>query len=144
MLSSKGIFSSDITRSDGGTITEYLLDGVAYRVHTFLSGTTNFIFYGSSTLSVDVLVVAGGGAGGGGSSGSNGGGGGGAGGMSVKTGHSLNPSTNYPAVVGNGGTIGGTDAAGNNGANSTFDSIVSTGGGGGEIGRAHVRTPVTA
>ena len=75
---------------------------------------------------VDVLVVAGGGGGGGF------GGGGGAGGLIFKPNHYVEESINI--TVGNGGN-GGTDpGAGDNGGDSSFDSLIAKGGGGGGHG----------
>jgi hypothetical protein len=95
-------------------------------------------------LVIDYLVVAGGASGG-----SRIGGGGGAGGLrctvddtggggSLESALTLTPSTNYTVTIGAGGaavvSTDGTGAAGkigNNGANSVFATITSTGGGGG-------------
>ena len=116
-------------KTSGGTVTTY---GV-YQVHSFLtSGNTNFVAGGSDN--VDVLVVAGGGGAGTGS-----GGGGGAGGFRTSASHAVTAQT-YVVTVGSGG-VGGTyggpgDPAdyyrrGFNGGDSVFDTITSTGGGGG-------------
>ena len=78
---------------------------------------------------VDVLVVGGGGAGSGSTSG-----GGGAGGLVWKTDHSVTPGDNISVSVGAGGTGGGPQSAGTNGENSSFGSIVATGGGHGSVG----------
>jgi hypothetical protein len=82
-------------------------------------------------FSGDYLVVAGGGAGGGNYQG----GGGGAGGYRTTIGGtalSLSTGTNYTVTVGAGGASVNTNGvAGNDGGNSVFSSITSTGGGGG-------------
>jgi hypothetical protein len=72
-----------------------------------------------------VLVVAGGGSGGGST-----GGGGGAGGVIYSPSTSLAVGS-YPVVIGAGGAIPGNQALGQNGQNTTFNSIVAIGGGGG-------------
>ena len=75
---------------------------------------------------VEYLVVAGGG-----SSGWNHGGGGGAGGFRTGTGFSVTAGTNYSITVGAGGAAQNTtNSAGNNGSDSVFSTITSTGGGG--------------
>ena len=99
----------------GGIITDYLLGGVRYRVHTFLTSGT---FTVTRAMSVDFLVVAGGG--GAGQGGYGNGGGGGAGGLrsTVTTtggGGSLESALavtaqEYIITVGAGGT-GGTSYA---------------------------------
>ena len=127
----------------GGTITE----SGGYRIHTFTSSGdfVNTI----SNLSVQYLVIAGGGGGG---VANGGGGGGGAGGYRINTGEmsgrrssseaamTINTGT-FPVVVGAGGAgnvHGGTSGSrGNAGTNSSFNSIVSNGGGygGGDASR---------
>jgi hypothetical protein len=105
----------------GGIETTYSADGVNYKSHTFLS-SENFTTDGVGL--VDILVVAGGGAGGGGNQWS--GGGGGAGGMIVSSGVSLTSGT-LPVVIGAGGSSAG------NGENTTFNDLISIGGGGGGL-----------
>jgi len=88
-------------------------------------------------FSVDYLVVAGGGSatfGGGGAGGlrSTVTGTGGSG--SLETPLSLTSGTNYTVTVGAGGAATTYSSAGNNGANSVFSTITSTGGGGGGSG----------
>ena len=93
-------------------------------------------------LTVSYLVVAGGG--GGGASGSNGSGSGGGGAGGLLTNYNVSvitllASTNYPVVIGAGGTGGANPGAsgyvfGTNGFNSRFATIESTGGGGGASG----------
>lgn len=104
----------------GGTITA---DGL-YTVHTF---TSNGTFTTPKAGNVSVLVVAGGGGGGG----TDRGGGGGAGGYRTNVSFPIN-STSYSVVVGAGGA-GGTSGVGTKGYNSSFSTIVSTGGGTGAI-----------
>ena len=101
-----------------------------YKVHTFTSGTNNFVV--TTGGDVEYLVVAGGGAGGSANAGN--GGGGGAGGMLTGTFSNLSTGT-YPAVVGVGGAVGtnGTSSSnqGGNGGTSSINSISATGGGAG-------------
>ena len=83
----------------GGTVTDYLLSGVYYRVHTFLSSGILTI---DETTSCNILIVAGGGGGG-----SYSGGGGGAGGVRQLSSQSLTSAV-YTITVGasgEGGTI---------------------------------------
>ena len=85
----------------------------------------------SSPTTVEYLVVAGGGGGGG----SNGGGAGGAGGYRTATGYAVTSGQTIAVTVGAGGAGGtSTGAAGNDGSNSVFGSLTSTGGGGGGSG----------
>jgi MSHA biogenesis protein MshQ len=90
--------------------------------------------------SVQYLVVGGGGGGGGVTNTNVGGtGGGGAGGLQTATGFAVTPGNTYSITVGAGGNgascSGGTCAAGTNGGDSIFDTIVATGGGrGGYVG----------
>ena len=67
-------FSGQVATPTGGTITTYTDSGTDYTVHSFLSGSTNFVITKAGTI--DYLLVGGGGGGGG----SNIPGGGGAGG----------------------------------------------------------------
>ena len=116
----------------GGTITE---DG-DFKVHTFTGpGTFEITDMGDDANTVDYMVVAGGASGGMGRSSSYTAGGGGAGGFRfsfpnpIDGGMSVS-ATSYPVTVGAGGTVPGSeDANGNNGANSVFNGITSTGGG---------------
>lgn len=101
------------------------------------SGYITYVFTASGSLSfcgaaptygpsaVEYLVVAGGGAGGFGR-----GGGGGAGGLKTATGYTVAGGT-YLVTVGAGGVANTVAAAPVPGANSVFDTIISTGGGGG-------------
>ena len=94
--------------SGGGGITvDYVVSGVAYRSHTFLTSSK---FYMDGTTSVDYLVVAGGGGGGNGNSASNNAGGGGAGGFRTATGFSVTRGT-YDITVGAGGAGGSSNGA---------------------------------
>ena len=130
----------------GGTVTT----SSDYKIHTF-TGDGCFVVSqtgnpaGSDT--VDYLVVAGGGSGGLGTGVSDRGGGGGAGGYRESSGaasgcYSASPlgasvsalsvtATTYPVTVGAGGAQKGSFGNGNNGSNSIFSTITSTGGGGG-------------
>ena len=111
----------------GGTINDSVS---GYRIHTFTAGGTFTVTSGGN---VEVLVVAGGGGGG-----SWYGGGGGAGGL-IYAPASFVASGSYPVVVGSGGagrpaTIAGsnaTDSFGSKGGNSSFNSLIALGGGGG-------------
>ena len=112
----------------GGIETQYSEGGVMYRSHTFLNNS-QILFTGSKA--VDFLLVAGGGGGAGAEGYQGAAGGAGAGGMVVGTSQTI-AGGNYSIVVGAGGV--GSDnvsAPGASGANSTFNSIVATGGGGG-------------
>ena len=133
----KGIF-----QASGGIITDYLLSGTKYRVHTFLQTGT---FHVTEATTVDYLVIAGGGCG---SSDGNtcGGAGGGAGGMLTSSGTSgggasagsalsMAIDTSYTVTVGAGGpgSSSRTDD-GRNGENSSISGtgitdVVATGGG---------------
>lgn len=115
-----------IAEATGGTITDIVDNGVNYRVHTF---TEHGIFTPIKNLSeVEYLVVAGGGGSVGDSSG-YGAGGGGAGGFRAATGFGVTTQA-YPIIVGAGGA-GSVNGPGNNGQNSAFSTILSTGGGAG-------------
>jgi len=113
----------------GGTITE--ADG--YTIHTFTSSGNFEVLSGSGD--VEYLVVGGGGAGAGNSGASSGGGG--AGGFRDSETEGLMPLTKgtYPVVVGAGG-IGTTvsNVRGQSGSPSSFNGIISLGGGGGGTG----------
>ncbi len=112
--------------ASGGTETTHG-SSPTYKVHSFTStGNTNWVCPGSAT--VDYLIVAGGGAGGGW-------GGGGAGGM--KSGQVSVTAQTYVVTVGAGGATktGAVEGqVGNDGADSSFAGITSTGGGGGGSG----------
>ena len=100
----------------GGTITT---DGL-YTIHSFLSGTSNYV--NDTPQATDVLVVAGGGG--------SGSGGGGAGGMLTSAGMSVASGT-FAVTVGVGGIGGTLGDVGGNGANSIFSTLTSIGGGAG-------------
>lgn len=118
-----------IPKASGGDIVK--TDGT-YWYHTF---TSSGIFKPDTNLSCDYLVVAGGGSGGRETNGY--GGGGGAGGFRTETGFSVTSATNYSVTVGAGAAIAAsTLVAGVRGSDSTFGTIVSTGGGGGSVDRA--------
>ena len=113
-------------KATGGNI---VFDGT-YVSHIFNSSGT---FTPTQPLLVDYLVVAGGASGAGGLGGV-GSGGGGAGGFRTSIGSSplsLNVQS-YPVIVGAGGaSVTVVSTQGNNGSNSEFTNITSTGGGGG-------------
>lgn len=125
------------TQATGGTITYTDSSGLnprswpphsgGYTVHTFTS-SGNFNV-GVANLNVSYLIVAGGGGGGGAVSEGAGasGAGGGAGGF--RTGSGTVVAQSYPVVVGNGGPGGGCGANGTQGGNSSFNSVISVGGG---------------
>src|SRR6056300_964305 len=125
----------------GGTITT---DG-DYKVHIFTGDGCFSVSQGNlgPAPGVDYLVIAGGGSGSiAAGSCQNAGGGAGAGGLrtnypSCCTGLTVTSQT-YPIVVGGGGSgvsgiCGGPYSNGNPGSNSSFSTITSTGGGGGQI-----------
>jgi hypothetical protein len=92
--------------------------------HAFTTvGTSSFTPVSSNISNVEVLIVAGGGGGG-----QDAGGGGGAGGLIYSSSFSIVGTSSVQVIIGNGG---GNNA---NGQNSTFGSIVSTGGGAGGAG----------
>lgn len=109
----------------GGTETEIVVNGVTYKVHTFLSSSSLDVISIGTINSFEYLVVAGGGAGG-----TDQGGGGGAGGL-------LYGNTGFTAgtksvVIGTGGLPVSGGARGQSGTNSSLaGTLVSIGGGGG-------------
>ncbi len=116
---SNGFYSVGIATptATGGTITTY----GSYTIHSFLSGTSNYV--NDTDQDTDVLVVAGGGG--------AGTGGGGAGGMLTSAAMSVGAGT-YSVTVGTGGTgSGSTSSAGTSGTNSIFSTLTAIGGGGG-------------
>lgn len=122
----------------GGNITNVIIDGVQYRIHAFLEGTSTFNVINPGTLgTVDVLVVGGGG----GASGRHGGGGG-AGGLIFRE-ELIITEQNYPIIVGAGGIGMGDPGAGSpcsgggtrihtGGQNSSAFSLIAIGGGRGD------------
>jgi hypothetical protein len=103
----------------GGSITD--LNG--YRIHIFNSSAT---FNALSPLNVEYLIVAGGGSAGSATYHSGGGGAGG-----VLQGSCLVNAGTYTVTVGSGGSNpGGSTTKGNNGSNSSFNSLTALGGGG--------------
>ena len=118
-------------------------------------GATNLLYAPAGIpLDTDFLVIAGGG---GGANGFGyGGGGGGAGGYrssypegpggpggpgSPESAQPVLTGKNYPVIVGAGGAPQPTEGYGVNGEDSTFDTIVSGGGGGGSIGQGQAALP---
>lgn len=118
----------------GGNFTNtYSYGGTNYKIIKFTS-TGNLILGASKTL--DYLII-----GGGGSGGHHSGGGGGSGGLVFFTNQTLSAGT-YTATIGNGGQYGtGADKMGTNGANSSFNSHIALGGGG---GAGHLATGTNA
>jgi len=103
----------------------------------FVASTSPFASVSTSSVSLtplNVLVIGGGGGGGGSNSGGFGAGGGGAGGYQSNTSLTLAPGT-YSVTVGSGGSAGSTGGSpptdGGSGAQSVFDGITASGGGGG-------------
>ena len=128
----------------GGTITT----SGSYRIHTFTSSSSFVVPTGMTLSNVEYVVVAGGGGGGAGNRGGGGGAGGyrssvsgesSGGGASAESKLTLTAGS-YTVTVGAGGvtypysTDHAGPYAGENGANSVFGSITSTGGGGGGYG----------
>lgn len=126
IISSSG---NQAVNATGGTISEYTLNGITYRSHTFLSSGTLQLTSGIGDLNqVSYLIVAGGGAG----EYVLGGGGGGAGGM--LTGVINNPSSqNYSIVVGSYGIVGTLTVRSTNGENSSAFGLTAIGGGAGGV-----------
>lgn len=122
---------SGTTAQRPGTITTNIIQFTTGGA-TVLSGsattTATSITIPAGVTSIDVLVVAGGGSGGGGNGGA---GGGGAGGLIYRTGYAVTPNTTYNLSVGAGGASASPSTRGNNGSNSTFDTLTAIGGGGG-------------
>jgi hypothetical protein len=122
--------TQSFAQATGGTVTEVVVGGSTYRVHTFTSGGT--LTVSSPIANIEYLIVAGGG-GGGGEAGGGGSGGG------VRTGTVAAASGNYNIIVGTGGTGGvarnAGGAEGTNGGDSSFNGIVATGGGRGKTAR---------
>lgn len=119
------LYNSGKYSTTGTTITS----GNYSYIYFFTSGTIRFY----CPVNLDILVVGGGGGGGGGvgiNSGSGGSGGGGGGINNVLNYQVSN--TSYNITVGNGGSGGLNSSNGSNGQSSIFDSIMATGGIGGE------------
>lgn len=118
-----GVSNANVgAKATGGVIYS---DG-SYFYHTF---TSTGVFTPTTTLSCDYLIVGGGGGGGWYT-----GGGGGAGGLVYQTAQTLT-ATAYTATVGAGGSgaPGGSNNAGANGTDSSFNSKTATGGGRGGV-----------
>lgn len=109
--------------ANGGTITDIIVDGYSYTLHTFTANGTFTIDSGEGV--VEVLLVAGGGSGGSGKGGGGGGGG-------VIQGISLGQlrAGTYAITVGLGGTAN-TNQKGTTGGNSVAFGLTAYGGGGG-------------
>lgn len=134
VYNSTGLFNysgNSYVNASGGTITTIIENGKNYTVHTFTSnGTLNV----TSSGNVEVLVVGGGGGATGGWSTHNYGAG--AAGGTARYNSSVRVSGNVTVVVGAGGSgvagVGqwGSDTYAGSGRNSSFGSIVATGGNG--------------
>lgn len=107
-------------KASGGTITY----DSTYTYHTFTS-TGTFLPL-EKIKNAEVICVSGGGGGG-----CSYGGGGGAGGLLYAIFTVLNAGTTYSAVIGSGGSAGGTSSVPGNGTSSVFATLTPTGGGGG-------------
>ena len=119
-VSTKDIWFQAGTSSDNTTVT-----------WTATSGTT---FTPTSAFDVRYLVIGGGAGGGASKAGNAGGGGAGSGGFRTATVHGVTAKT-YNITVGalGAGGVAGT-SIGSNGGDSSFDGIISIGGGGGSLG----------
>jgi hypothetical protein len=124
---SESVFSPTV--ATGGVISEPVINGRTYRVHTFTTvGSSNFVVSSVGTsAAIDYLIVGGGGGGGG-----EAGGGGGAGGLIYGT--LTATATTYPITVGGGGAtypiLGEVDGQSSSpGGNSTFAGFTALGGG---------------
>ena len=121
---SYGVFVVNLTDSSkatGGTVTDTTVNGVDYRIHTFINNGTFEVL--ENNLPCEYLIVAGGG--GGAQAG------GGAGGLLTNLGSSkleLSAQT-WSISVGNGGA--GSQVNGSNGGDSSAFNLTATGGGGG-------------
>lgn len=130
--------------ASGGTVTDVNISGTDYKVHSFNSGTNNFVL--NSNKSIDVLLVGGGGAGGPGYGDQDTGkGGGGAGQILYRAGYSPGAGT-YSITVGGGGAgrsrgNNGVPPLGNNGSNTTGFGVTANGGGGGGTSDNYQGTP---
>ena len=96
--------------------------------------TTHSVTFDEDVV-VDILIVGGGGAGGGGLGTGTGGGGGGGGQVRLIQSLEVNSGTSYEIKVGKGGTglFNASYATGNKGHDSSFDTYISLGGGGGGV-----------
>lgn len=138
------VFSSEISvfadpeapgflQASGGVEEIVMIEGVTYKLHTFLESDT-FTVTGGTGI-VDYVLV-----GGGGSGGRNNVGGGGGGGGVLMDSTMIGPGI-YPIVVGKGGDAPlSTETRGYNGEDSSFFNLVAFGGGGGGAGGAGTST----
>ena len=111
--------------ASGGAETDITVDGIDYKLHTFLSGGTFTVTQGGA---IDILVV-GGGAGGNGGIGSNQSGGAGAGAVIYHTNYNIASGT-YSVTIGAGGSAGPDDGFGGTGGDTTVGSLYTAKGGG--------------
>jgi hypothetical protein len=110
-------------RADGGSITNYTLDGTYYTAHVFTNvGTSSFSVTDGGI--VEVLVVGGGGGGG-----DRTGGAGGAGGLIYTSSFEVESGSNYVVTVGDGGVHSYYGGPASTGSNSVFGSLTAYGGG---------------
>jgi len=118
-----------LVTSVGGVVSYETVNGVNYKIHTFLTSDTFTAFSrlsGTSTVSLQYLTVAGGG-GGGWSVTNSGAGGGGAGGVLTGTNFVINVGQVYPIIIGAGGS--GIKGSTTNGGNTESFGIIPVGGG---------------
>ncbi len=109
----------------GGTVSDDVIGGVAYRLHTFTTpGAATFEVFSGVGLA-DVLIVGGGGAGGFGH------GAGGAGGAVLSRADQVLSVGTYSIVVGSGGAQTNNDTQNNPGGSSSAFGVTATGGGSG-------------
>jgi VCBS repeat-containing protein len=120
-----------VAAGTGGTITQVAnASGGFDYVHTFTTTGASTFVAPTADINAQILVVGGGGAGG--NSQYSGGSGGGGAGALIYGSMAINRDSTYGVSVGAGGASQSSIGyIGNNGADSSFGSIVATGGGGG-------------
>jgi len=120
--------------AEGGTVVDYIEDGMSFRAHIFTeSGTATFL----NTGTIELLMVAGGG-GGGFSNINDEAGGGGGGGLIHREVFKVKKDIEYPIIVGSGG------AHRVNGNNTTAFGLVAIGGGKGADNTSPGNNPTAA
>jgi hypothetical protein len=141
--------SNSVTANiDIGTILNHSISGSIIPT-TYISGSDSYTYYtlnitsgtytfipGTDISNIQLLIVGGGGAGG-----ALHGGGGGAGGLLYYPSYSVSPLTTYASISIGGGGVGGvngfqystTGLIGGKGGNTTFNSLIALGGGGGSF-----------
>ena len=111
----------------GGGGSSGLQDADGNRIGGNGSNGIVIVRYPATDYNVELLIVGGGGG--------TGEGGGGAGGLIYYSSYPVSAGTKYSVTIGAGGTAGGTNSKGNNGANSIFGPLVAIGGGAGGGGQ---------